>query len=283
MAVAVLLAVGSLTACARAPQQRPDDAPNVPGVPANPATDTGEAVKGTIATIPGTGPSEAVVLGNVALVALNLDSVPNAGFGPGPGPNTGGATGTREVPLTAPLVGGPGATTAPTTPDTTVNRPGLTNVGIGQPGGQVSTGPAVPGGSPTGTGTTPNVTGEPGLVGTATPGLTNAPGQGGTAADLYTRVSNAIRDRFPWITEVRFAVRPEDARHLAAIAGEMRNGRPITERLADLQTLARNMSPTSTTEMGRALPGFGRPTPGAGPAAPGAVPGPRTGPPAIGR
>jgi hypothetical protein len=253
LALVAALAAGALGACARAPQRSPGG--NVPGIPANPAADLGEAVKATVAAVPGTGRSEAIVLGNVALVALNLDGDPTAGFGPGPGREdrnpVGGMGGVRDVPNHSVPGGGP---TTPAAPDTAVNRPGMTHIAIGQPGGTMTPGTTVPGGSPTGTGAAPNATGFPALGNTNTGATTNGPGQSGTAMDLFTRVADAVKDRFPWMTEVRFAVTREDADRLASIAAAMRGGRPVTDELDDLHQLSQRMSPSSTTSMDQTPP-----------------------------
>lgn len=272
VAAVALLTAGSLSACARAPQRRPDG--NLPGVTSGATTDMGESVKGTISTVSGANPAEAVVLGNVVLVALNLDSAPTDGFDKGPGPAPGGMGGTRG---TTPLATPGGGATAPAAPSTTAGTSGLTNVGVGQPGGAITPGTTVPGGSPTGTGAVPNATGAPGMVGTSTGATTNAVGQTGTPMDLYTKVADVIKARHPWVSEVRFAVDRNDAHRLASIANQMRNGTPVTHHLDELYALATRMSPTSTTSLDQ-TPAFGAPTPGrsATSPVPGTLPGTTT-------
>lgn len=201
--------------------------------------------------VSGTGAVEALVAGELALIALDLGS-------PVPGGTDGqtitGGINDPDYPGSSPG-GGPG----------TVQGPGgTTGFHTATPGGGFSAGGTSPGGTPNYTQAAPN--GRGGLATQSPGGATPFPNPGSTGPaplDIMTRVADRVRAEFAGIKAVRFAIIPADAVRLAQIAQAVRTGQPAAAFAAEINQLAVRALPAGTTEFAPDFPPQGEgPGPG---------------------
>jgi hypothetical protein len=237
-AVGLMLAA-TVSGCMARPAPRPGAGSSVAGV--DPALST--AVAHTAKMVGGAGDVEAVVIDNVALVAIQMNAAqPGGTQGNSLIGNTKGsdAFGTNAGAGPTPLQG-PGASTGTST---------------ALPGGGINPGGVSPGGTPNSTQAIPNSTGGPALQ----QGGTNAapapnPGSVGAAPfDVMTRIANRIKTDHRQITEVRFAWAADDAHQLAAIARGIQAGNPPAGYLETLRSMKGSLAPAGTTQMDPAWP-----------------------------
>jgi hypothetical protein len=193
-------------------------------------------VTATAASVPGAGASEAVVMGNVALVAIQLNAAQ-------PG-------GTQGAPLMgkAHAVDYPGS--SPSGGPVYLHGPGgSVGASPAREGGQINPGGATPGGSPNSTQAITN--GNGGLADQNGTHTTAAPHPGSvhsTPLDVMTRIADTIRTQHPSIVEVRFASTPDDARRAAALAAAVKGGTATGIHSSELRTLYSRATPAGTTE-----------------------------------
>jgi len=244
LAVGILLATGCVARPAprpEAPAPRPEAPAARPETPA--ATPPGQidptlsaAAVRSAASVGGAGTVEAIVIGNTALIAIQLNS-PNPGGTEG-GPLMGRTHGV-DYPGTSPS-GGP----------INVQGPGgSVGASPAMPGGGIHPGGATPGGTPSSTQAAPNNGVDVANSGGANRTPLPVPARAGSAPfDVMTRVSDQVRSQNPRIVDVRFATDPGDAIRVATLADAMRAG-TITEvdRTELLQLMARAV-PAGTTD-----------------------------------
>lgn len=265
LAAGAALVLAGCPGPARAPQRSPLAAGNI--------RDLNAEVAAVAAREPGAGTVAALVLGNMALLATNMEGTPAT---PGPGPATDVRAGRAAPPgpgeATAQRPGGPGRTTqtraGPENLGTTVGPsatgqetgPGGAVTQAARPGGGVAQSPVMPGGGPT-------------SVSGGGPGATAPPGWGGanvapTASSLtavHNRIATAVRDAFPFIADVRFVLDPQHKHDVAFIQTEAAKGRSIGEFLPHIVEIARG-APSATGGL-TPIPG-GTPQPGYTPKVP---------------
>lgn len=221
--------------CGARPAPRPEAGGGNPTEPIDP--DLGAAVARTASGVGGTGTVEAVVMGEKALVALELNTLVPGGTGGG---TASGPINNPDLPGTSPA-GGPR------------HMKGVAgNVGIttAMPGGGKSPGGATPGGSPNYTQAAPN--GRGGLATQSPGGATPLPTPGTYGAapmDVMTRVADQVKAHHPMITEVHFATIAEDALRLAQIARAVRTGGSGAAYEADVKELFTRSLPAGTEEI----------------------------------
>jgi hypothetical protein len=242
-AAALSLALAApLTGCAGRPAPRPEaTAPSPAGGIDRSRSD---AVTTTAAAVWGGGTVAAVVKGNVALVAMQLNSTQPGGTEGGP---LTGKTHSVDYPGSS-AGGGPLYVQGPG---------GSVGTSPSMPGGQLSAGGTSPGGTPNYTQAAPN-----GFGMQATQNATNAPapnpGQLGSAPmDVMTRMADQVRTRHPDIVEVRFATAPAEATRVAEIARDMRNGKDPGAYNAEVETLYAQGVPAGTYEFDPNTPSQG--------------------------
>lgn len=217
-----LMLTAPLAGCIARPAPRPGPtaAPNPDGAIDGPLS---AAVAQTVRSVGGAGTAEAVVIGNVALVAIQLNS--DQPGGPEGGPLD-GKSHTVDYPGSSPS-GGP----------VHIQGPGNTNATQpARPGGQSQAGGATPGGSPSREQAVPGPTGQ-NRPDSGTSGLeVPSAGAGGAAPlDVMTRIADMVKAKHPSVADVRFVTRPDDARRLAEIArGVYQGGTGDTTALKDL-------------------------------------------------
>lgn len=201
------------TGCTGRPAPRPEarGGPGFKGADVtgalNPALS--DAAANTARGVGGTGTTEVIVIGNGALVAMQLNSAAAGGTG---GQTLTGKSHDVDYPGSSPS-GGP----------VYVQGPG-SSVGASpaRPGGQISPS-AIPGGTPNYTQAIPGPTGDPATQSPTTTTPAPVPGAGGSAPmDVMTRVADQIRAQNPGIVEVRFATNPDDARRVGDLATTVR-------------------------------------------------------------
>lgn len=249
------LALGLLTGCPGA-IRRPGGAGGPGGVGAGPDAVRVADLNGDIARVaaaePGAGRTAAVVLGNVALVAINLDN-PDAVPGPGPAQEarpgsapTGGGTSTQTIP-------GTGQTSAPGAEGHTATPGGAPGASAARPGGSHAPGPTVPGGLPQVTNGAEGAITAPGAGGPPQGPMTSSLGM------VHNRIAQSIHAQYPFIAEVRFVADPQGARELADLAGQVSGGRSVVEflpRLAAMAQAALSSTPLVPMPDGPPLSGF---------------------------
>lgn len=241
-AMLVLLTAVPLTGCGARPAPRPEaGTPNPNGIG---DAELNTAVARTAMGVTGTGTVEAVVVGPVALVAIQLEEER-------PG-------GTAGAPITGTIRDWDGAGTSPGGGPTHLQGPGGSPgmaADPAMPGGGLNPGASSPGGTPNYTQAVPNSKG-----GQAT--LNNAPGAPfpnpgsyqATPMDVFTRAADQIKERHPVVAEVRFTTQPEDARRVAEIARLIREGNQSTALKGELDTIAGRAIPAGTYEFDPASP-----------------------------
>lgn len=210
-----------LSGCAAAPQRRPMV-----------RTVSNIAVAETIAQVRGTGKTAAIVQGDVALVAIQLDS-------PVPGGSDGRA-------LTENLAGGPAGrpSQGPHSQPMPTYNPGGSPAMIG---GTISRGGAAPGGTPNSTQAAPN--GKGGLAtadGVSVPAPGTAVVQTSTL-DIFNRAADRVLSVHPEIQEVRFALIPADAIRVREIAQALGRGQPVTQFNAEVDSITQRAYPAGTS------------------------------------
>lgn len=226
-----LALAAQLAGCVARPAPRPAPGASQP-VSINPNLST--AVAQTAQRVKGAGRAEAVVLGNTAIVAIQLDS-----------PIPGGTNGDFALGNGQRLQG----------PGGSLNTPSP-----GKPGSYLHRGGTTPGGVPNSEQALPNRQGGP----TAAQGLSNGapnavPGSaGGSPFDLLTRVANQIRAKHPEVAEVRFTYLPQEARRLDEIAQALRSGLSPQAYMEDLTRLQGAAIPAGATEFNPSHPIQGR-------------------------
>ncbi|HYF93811.1 MAG TPA: hypothetical protein VD969_16485 [Symbiobacteriaceae bacterium] len=197
--------------CVTRPAPRPETAgPGFRGADVSGAIDPAlsAAAANSARGIGGTGTTEVIVIGNGALVAMQLNS-------PHPGGTEGGLlTGKAhdvDYPGSSPSGGpvnlqGPGGSVGATP---------------ASPGGQLSPG-APPGGTPNYTQAIPGATGDHATQNQTSTSPAPVPGAvGSSPLEVMTRVADQIRAQNRAIVEVRFATSPTDARRVAELAEAM--------------------------------------------------------------
>lgn len=204
-----LALAGPAAGCA-GPQRRPG--PSV----------TSDSVARSVAKVKGTGAVAAVVLGETALVAIQLDA-----------PVPGGVEGRS---LTGNLYGGPAGRPG----DGPLSQPvpnGNAGASPALPGGTISPGGSTPGGSPSFEQAVPN--GKGGLATINSPNSPSvAPSSVHTAPiDVMNKAANVVLAENPGIREVRFATVPADAVRLQAIAHALQQGEPVTRYTQELTAM----------------------------------------------
>lgn len=225
-AVGLALAA-SLSGCMGRPAPRPES----PGV----SPTAGTAVEQTAETVTGSGDAAAVVMGNVALVALGLEERAPGGTDGQP------LTGSSHSPTRQGYSGGSG-------PVYMHGPGGSVGASPATPGGGINPGGAAPGGTPN---STQAITNGAGDLATASPGGTSptvVPGAIGSAPmDVMIRVADQIRAKHNTIAEVRFAATPEDALRVAHIANQLKAGQPATAFADELNQLKARLVPAGTS------------------------------------
>lgn len=241
-AMLVLVAAAPLTGCGARPAPRPEAGTANPGVVGS--ADLNTAVARTAMGVSGTGTVETVVVGTTALVAIQLqDAAPG---------------GTSGAPITGTIRDWDGAGTSPGGGPDHLQGPGGSPgmaADPAMPGGGLNPGGSSPGGTPNFTQAVPNSKG-----GDAT--LNNAPGSPypnpgsyhATPMDVFTRVSDQIRERHPQVAEVRFTTVPTDALRVAEIARLIREGNQAADLRAELDAIAARAIPAGTYQFDPASP-----------------------------
>ncbi len=242
---AIGLVLGTVAVgCAR-PAPRPNGGQNQPTPMGQ--RELNEAVKKTVASVGGVGTVEAVVLGNTAIVAIQLNQDPPGGL---EGDSLLGSTDDPDYPGWSSGHGprkkrGPG---------------GHIGVNPALPGGAVNPGGGTPGGSPNYTQAAPNASmGQATQDGTGV--ITPAPtpsAWGSAPMDLFNRLANQIRAKHREVGAVRVATRPEDARRLAEIAREVRNGQPMALYTEELNGIMARAVPAGTESIAPDYPPVGQ-------------------------
>lgn len=226
-----LLVPVSLAGCAARPAPRPEAAPSH------------AAVADTASRVSGSGRTAAVVLGDVALVALNLDhSQP-------------GGTAGREITGN---VNDAGDGTVSQGPDYVQGPGGSTGASPAMPGGAINPGGATPGGSPNYTQAAPD-----GRGGLATQAGTPSVGPstyGSTPLDVMNRVADRVKAEYPTLRQVRLVYRPDDARRLLTIANAVSGGEQIGPYQAELQAISARAVDAGTTTFSPQHPAQGTDT-----------------------
>lgn len=190
-----LLLLLPLVGCSGRPAPRPEAAP------------THAAVADVASKVGGAGRTAAVVLGDVALIALQLDQ-------PQPG-GTSGAEITGDVKDA-------GDGTVSQGPAYSHGPGGSTGASPAMPGGAINPGGSTPGGSPNYTQAAPD--GRGGLA-SQSGGSSTAPSTyGSTPLDVMNRIADRVKAEFPSLREVRLVYRPDDARKLNTIASDLAGG-----------------------------------------------------------
>lgn len=196
----------------------------------------------------GAGTTEVIVIGNGALVAMQLNSAAAGGTG---GQALTGKSHDVDYPGSSPS-GGP----------VYVQGPG-SSVGASpaRPGGQISPS-AVPGGTPNYTQAVPGPTGDHATQSPTTTTPAPVPGAGGSAPmDVMTRIADQIRAQAPGVVEVRFATSPDDARRVGDLAAAMRTAAGGVDA-GEVRALWNRAIPAGTELFHPGYPGQGsRPTP----------------------
>lgn len=243
-----LMLAAPISGCVARPAPRPAPAAPNPDGAVNPQLSA--SVTSTAAGVGGAGTTEAVVMGNVALVAIQLNSDKPGGAEGGP---MSGKTHDVDYPGSSPS-GGPIYVQGPG---------GSVGASPARPGGQIIAGGAAPGGSPNYTQAAPgNSMNQATQNGTnmAPAPITSA--HGSTPLDVINRIADQIRSKHPAITEVRFLTDPADARRLADIARVVKGGAPDSSQAAELKALYARGVAAGTTEISPQTPSQGtRPTP----------------------
>jgi len=228
-----------LTGCGARPAPRPESA----AAAVDPGLST--AVASTAAGVGGAGTVEAVVLGNTALVALQLNSEIPGGT---QGGSLLGKTHDVNYPGSSPS-GGPVHLHGPG---------GSVGASPARPGGAISPGGAAPGGTPNYTQAAPNGYGMLASQNGTSASPAPTPGSvGATPMDVMTRVADQIRTHHPVIQEVRFATDPADARRVAELASTMREGGVAVNLTEEVRALLAKSVPAGTTEFSPAHPAPG--------------------------
>lgn len=239
--------------CAGRPAPRPEPGArhgftgaNVGGA-LNPALSS--AAANSARGISGTGTTEVIVIGNGALVAMDLGHA-----------NPGGTYG---QPLTGRAHETETGTSSPSGGPVYVHGPGG---GVGASparlGGQISPG-APPGGSPNYTQAVPGpMGGGPAAQEGSSTVPAPVPGAvGSTPADVRTRVADMIRAQNPGIVEVRFAADADDALRIRDLAAAMRNNAGGVS-MSEVRGLWSRAVPAGTEQFSPLYPSQGtRPTP----------------------
>lgn len=222
-ALALMLLV-PLTGCAGRPQRRPT------------VSVSNNSVAQTISRVEGTGAVAAVVDGDLALAAIQLDQLkpggadgwPLSGIG-GPMGRPGGGPNSQPVQDANPAGGAPAL-----------------------PGGSISPGGSAPGGTPTFTQAVPN-----GKGGLATSDGVNVPTPAPNSyhsapIDILNRAADRVITEHPTIREVRFLTTPSDAVRLQEIANDLEKGQPLSKYRTELNALTQKSftAGTATIPMG---------------------------------
>lgn len=243
LALSVAVAAGCAT-----PQRAPGPRAGMPGVP------------GTDLAAPGARAADPDVVAGIERIATGGDATA-AGRGPGvPGAaGTPGTPGTTGVPGTTGAGGTVGAgnasaivvgnaaiiglrnVVAGTTPAGPATAPGTTPAGAGATVGTAGTPPA-PGGPAGVPGPSPAGTTAAGIQAGVAPGSTTTVGPTTDAAALLQRISAA----YPFIREVHVTRDPAAATRIAAIATDLRAGRPISNHIAEIARLVQTIPGTTT-------------------------------------
>jgi len=219
----------SLTGCFAHPAPRPEMA--------DPASaHVHGQVAATAARVPGAGQTAAVVLGDVALVAIQLNAEV-------PGGTHGGRIGEPHV-LDGRGAGG-GVTATPA-----------------MPGGGISPSGGAAGGTPNSTQAIRNGSSGPALLtGSTVPPAPATSSSGTTPIDVMNRVADQIRTEHRYIREVRVLNMPADTVRLGRISRELAGGRSISEFRPDLDALFHSGINLGTTHTPPFHPAQGTDTP----------------------
>lgn len=219
-ALGALLAL-PLSGCAADPQRRPMV-----------RTVSNISVAETVAQVRGTGKTAAIVQGDVALVAIQLDS-------PVPGGSDGRA-------LTENLVGGPVGrpSQGPHSQPMPTYNPGGSPAMLG---GTINRGGAAPGGTPNSTQAAPN-----GRGGLATTDGVSVPAPGTamvqtSTLDIFNRAADRVLTVHPEIREVRFALIPTDAIRVREIATALGQGQPVDGFNPEIDAITQRAYPAGTS------------------------------------
>lgn len=191
-----------------------------------------EAAARSARSVGGTGTTEALVIGNGALVAIQLNASQPGGTEGGP---LTGKSHDVDYPGSSPS-GGPVYGQGPG---------GSTGTSTARPGGQIS--PSAPsGGSPNYTQAVPGPTGDMATQNQTSTTPAPVPGAYGSAPmEVMTRAADQIRAQNPGIAEVRFATNPDDARRVADLAAAMRTA-GATVNPDDVRALWNRAQPAGT-------------------------------------
>jgi hypothetical protein len=240
-----LMLAGPVSGCASRPAPRPETtAPRAnPDGTVDPQLSA--AVTGIAAGVGGAGTTEAVVMGNVALVAIQLNSDRPGGAEGGP---LSGKSHSVDYPGSSPS-GGPPVVQGPG---------GSVGASPAREGGQINPGGATPGGSPNYTQAAPgNSMNQADQNATNTTPAPTTSAYGSAPLDVMNRIADQVRSRYPSIVEVRFATDPTDARQLADIARMVKGGAHGTDRTADLKALYGRSISAGTNEFSPQTPAQG--------------------------
>ncbi len=221
------LVAGLLTGCP-SEVRRPGEAGNR----ATNMVDVNQDVTRVAAGEPGAGRTAGLVLGNVALLAINLDQ---PGIVPGPGPTVEtrpGATPTGNGGSSTHTTRGGGLTSSPGATGHSATAGGAPGQTAARPGGGHAPGPTIPGGSPT-------------SVSGGGPAAGSPPGYGGpniapknsNLGNVQNAIATSIQQKYPYIVEVRFVSDPAAMRTLADMAAQVGGGRSVVEFLPTLAEL----------------------------------------------
>lgn len=220
-----------LVGCSGRPAPRPEAAP------------THEAVTSVASSVSGSGRTAAIVFGDVALIALQLDQAQPGGTNGGE--LTGGVrdAGDGTVGQGPQHVQGPG---------------GSTGASPALPGGTINPGGSTGGGSPDYTQAAPD--GRGGLATHSGTPSTNPSAFGAAPLDVMNRIADQVRAKFPAIREVRFAYRPDDARRLGQIAQEVARGGQVDMHRTELTNISARAVAAGTTTFSPQHPAQGTDT-----------------------
>jgi hypothetical protein len=236
-----LLLVVPLSGCAARP------VPRVAGPYGSIDQSMSGVVTSTIGSVAGTGRSESIVIGDMALVAIQLDHTSPGGL--------------RGQPLTGSLNARDRGETSPGGGPVYLHGPGgSVGTSTGTLGGGTSPGGQTPGGSPNSTQAVPNSSGvaetEFGASGNPAP----SPSQSGaTPFDVMQRVADHVRAKHPQIKTVRFVTQTEQAKRFDLIARTIAVNRNPNDYQAELNVLASHALPAGTTEFIPSHVGPGQP------------------------
>ncbi|HLN63058.1 MAG TPA: hypothetical protein VK464_16085 [Symbiobacteriaceae bacterium] len=238
-----LVLAAPVSGCAGRPAPRPEPKTANPAGGIDPTLSN--AVTTTAAGYWGAGTVAAIVKGNVALVAMQLNSIQPGGTEGGP---LTGKAHDVDYPGSSPS-GGP----------TYLQGPGgSVGASPARPGGQIIPGGATPGGSPNYTQAVPNAAGMNQTQGmTTTTPAPSGSSVGAAPMDVMTRLADHIRAKHPGIVEVRYATTPDEARRVSEIAQALQSGGPVSQHSAEIDALLAKAVPAGTTEFRPSTPPAG--------------------------